>query len=141
MEIRFYKTKSPANSINKELTDETIKDCKLKADFNLMNPVIMLAENVIDFNYCYIPAFKRYYFIRNYEVIANKLAELTLLEDVLETWKADILASQCTLREQENFNHYYNSDFKNEVRKEVEKFESDTKLSYTENIIMVTLGG
>lgn len=43
--------------------------------------------NLYDFNYCYIPVLKRYYFITNPILITSELVRLELAEDVLMTFK------------------------------------------------------
>ena len=46
------------------------------------------------FNYCHIPEFSRYYFITDKKVITTSVVEISLHEDVLQTWSQYILQQE-----------------------------------------------
>lgn len=142
MEIRLYNTKSPNNFINKVLTDENILTAKLKGNVNIQNPVLMLkSEKPLLNNYCYIPDFQRYYFINNIETFPNGIYYINCTVDVLESFKNDILNSKGNIRKQTKYNKYYNTEYENEERKEVDIYKSDVTLPDSKNNILVTIGG
>ena len=71
----------------------------LKDNTNLLSPVITLADaifsdqtfsNPVDFNYAYIPSFKRYYFIQDGWTWESGVWSCRLTVDVLASFKADI---------------------------------------------------
>ena len=75
---------------------------ELKDNTNLLSPVITLAEATfsdllpsipIDFNYAYIPEFKRYYYIPDGWTWENGVWSCRLSVDVLASFKADIGAA------------------------------------------------
>lgn len=81
---------------------------------SIMNPVIVIEkpDDVSDFdmmryNYAYIPALKRNYFISNTVVIDSKRYAYYLQEDVLATYRTTILEStQYVLRATDQYNDY-----------------------------------
>ena len=99
MELNLYKCSDGDNVINKTLTDKFTVNITLKRDVNISAPQIILMNdngaffNV--FNYAEIPDLGRYYFVESITNLNNKLWQLNLSCDVLETYKADILASNC----------------------------------------------
>lgn len=143
MDIKLYTTKSPNNAINKVLENETVKSIKWKGDFNRVNPVITLngTISIYNFNYCYLPFVNRYYFINNIIQFPNKIYELYLECDVLESFKDDILRSQCFINQQSEINPFYDDGYKNEIRKEINKYYSDTEITLENTQLLVTLGG
>ena len=42
------------------------------------------------FNYCYIPSFRRYYFIQSIEAVSNQIFDVTFNVDVLMSFRGDI---------------------------------------------------
>src|SRR5699024_8337740 len=108
MDIYLYNTADDDNVLNKTLKDELlIPDVKLKNPVNINNPILSLSSKIVyddgygggwtyetkDYNYAYIPAFERYYFIENITLQSNNINVLTLKVDVLKTYENEILNS------------------------------------------------
>ena len=139
MDIYLYNTADDDNVLNKTLTDELIiSDVKLKNPVNINNPILSLSSKIVyddgygggwtyetkDYNYAYIPAFERYYFIENITLQSNAINVLTLKVDVLKTYEDEIL----------------NSDLY--VEKEMDHIiESDKTLEQESNKILIVRGG
>lgn len=100
--LRLNKTQDPDNVINKALTDPLPINILLRADTDVINPMIMLARmpgiDYTDYNYAYIAELKHFYFIREYRVVNATLVQLGLELDYLETYKDKILASTASYR-------------------------------------------
>ena len=100
MNIKLMKTVSSFNSIDKKIESESLfEGCKLLESTNIINPTVILGgfsdiENVSQFNYCYIPKFKRYYFISDIKNMTGGRISIEMHVDVLKTYKASILDSQ-----------------------------------------------
>lgn len=142
MLMKLYTTKTPNNSIGKVLENETEYNIKFKSKADRTNPVVVLmSETMIDFNYAYIPDFNRYYFIESIEVTPNKIYNISLRCDVLESFKNDILKSSGFVNQQTTPNKYYNSDYQTEIKKEVDVIKSNVTLDTTKSTILVTIGG
>lgn len=142
MLMKLYTTKTPNNTIGKVLENETEYNIKFKSQADRTKPVVILmSETMIDFNYAYIPDFNRYYFVESIEVTPNKIYNISLRCDVLESFKNDILASSGFVNQQTTPNKYYNSDYQTEIKKEVDVIKSNVILDTTKSTILVTIGG
>ena len=87
MELKLYNTKSSNNTIGKILEDETTLSISFKDIANIQNPVVKIrSKDLLDFNYAYIPHFKRYYFIEQITV-SGSLFTLYLKCDLLKLIK------------------------------------------------------
>lgn len=68
IEVTFYKFQKKSNST--KIPSGTFKkySCVLKDDTSIINPVLEIHENdkPFEYNYCYIPEFKRYYKINDW---------------------------------------------------------------------------
>lgn len=116
MDIRFYNNQSPNNKVGKVLLNETIINGTLKDEINILAPSITMS-NKVDFNYCYIPALSRYYFITSQEILAHGLFKINLKVDVLETYKDCIRQSMGEVTVSENRNNgYMDREIKHDVR-------------------------
>lgn len=142
MLMKLYTTKTPNNTIGKVLENETEYNIKFKSQADRTKPVVVLmSETMIDFNYAYIPDFNRYYFVESIEVTPNKIYNISLRCDVLESFKNDILESSGFVNQQTTPNKYYNSDYQTEIKKEVDVIKSNVALDTTKSTILVTIGG
>lgn len=98
MLINFYKMNLDARVVDKTagLTAVTSFDVKLKKKPNNIksfNLELAMDPEDITFNYCYIPKFKRYYFIGEPVSVYNGITEIPLNCDVLFTYKKGIYES------------------------------------------------
>ena len=75
----------------------------LREECNLIAPSISIyMENVINFNYVYIPSFNRYYFVKDITSLVNNLWRVDLEVDVLMSYKTQILNLNAFVSRQEN---------------------------------------
>lgn len=107
MDIFFYTSTAEPNSFPKVLGSAIRYQGDLRDECDILNPVITIAglnpNNT--FNYCYIPDFKRYYFITESSVVRTGLIEFNLHVDVLQSWSSQILELDCyILRNEYNYN-------------------------------------
>lgn len=97
MTIIFYKTLSKSNEINKVLQNGFTITGNFKTDTDIIKPIIKVLNttdfNIFEYNYCYISELKRYYFIEDITILADKLFFISLSLDVLYTYKNAILSS------------------------------------------------
>ena len=99
MQIILYKNTIPLNHASRTLSDAlTITGEPRDADtLDIYNPDITLAYNAayLQYNYCYIPDYGRYYSFSMPPTITRKTITLHLEVDVLYTYKSVLMASQC----------------------------------------------
>lgn len=145
MELILYTVIDSDNTIGKTKTNDYSLEINLKADTDIIRPSILLMEiagvDFKDFNYAYIPMLERYYLITDIENINNKMWRLNCECDVLETYKAEILASNARLKRQLKTGDYENVFIESSVAKTVSTFESDGGFKQGESsVILTTIG-
>ena len=139
MQLELYKNSSSFNTINKALTLLTTLNIHLKQGTNLLHTQIIIHNNSQLKELNYAKMLDRCYFVQVQTISNNKFLLLTLDEDVLETYKQDILASSQDVIEKSTAG---NIKQKNVSPETVSKtFNSDIKLENDDgSIIMVTSG-
>ena len=93
MNIKFYKSLSDNNVINKTITEITTKDCRLLDATSLTRPSlrVRIDNRIIGANYLYIPNFSRYYFINEITFDGADMI-ISANVDVLMSVKDELLA-------------------------------------------------
>lgn len=139
MELKLFQNKSSENTINKILTLITTKNINLKQSTNLYQTFLVFKnDNITDYSKInYAEMLNKYYFV-SYETIQNNsLIRLNLKEDVLETYKDNILNSSADITEKSTPS--YSGSIRTSKEVETFKLKSDTILPKTQSIIMVTV--
>lgn len=112
--VKFGVCTDPVNKVSKSLGEFTDFDCVVKNTdgINIMNPTILIQSDnsVVKYNYCYIPDFKRYYYVKSVNISPNNIYELTLEEDVLMSFKSGILACTAMLARSTTYRNYFLKD-------------------------------
>ena len=139
MELQLFQNKSSENTINKDLTLITTKNINLKQSTNLYQTFLVFKnDGVTDYSKInYAKMLNKYYFVSHETIQNNSLIRLNLKEDVLETYKDNILNSSADIIEKSTPNNVRNIETSKEV--ETFKLKSDTILPKTQSIIMVTV--
>lgn len=138
MELILYNTNDTANTLNKDLTELVTLDINFKQGQNMFNPTLVLTKkNVpIKANYCKLGT--KYYFVNStYEYHTDYLI-LNLYEDVLQTYKDDILNSETDVISKSKIDYNTTVSTTNRVVDEIIK--SDVTLDENESIIVQTNG-
>lgn len=92
MEVQFFYNVSDPRCINKQLIDGDTFEGQARDQISIMNPIVLFdTEDIIKYNYAYIPEFERYYSIDNIVAYRNNLYEVTMTVDVLMSFRRDIL--------------------------------------------------
>ncbi len=94
MVLTLYNCRDADNVLHKTLTNALEKPIQLKdmADIDHFS-VLLHNDDTIDFllyNYAYVPAFQRYYFIERMTVVKGSLINVELKIDVLQSFQSDI---------------------------------------------------
>ena len=92
MDVELYKCKSPKNRLNKVLEKTLTVSATLYEYTQNRNRLSFqfTVSDVGDFNYIYIPDFRRYYFVESVSLAAHGLDVYECECDYLSTYKADI---------------------------------------------------
>lgn len=101
MQIQLYRYRGERNRINKNnyMTNQWVCNGSLKENTSLLKPIIEIDKVTPpqdnEYNYMYIPAFNRYYFITDIVNSANSFWQIHAKVDVLNTWRVDIMNAKC----------------------------------------------
>ena len=108
MQIILYSNVSEPYRVNKKLTQVRELAGILREGSNLIAPEIKVQlDDPTNFNYAYIPEFKRYYYVNDVIIDYNNIYTLTLQVDVLMSFKNQFLPlSGVILRQENNYNDY-----------------------------------
>lgn len=94
MLIYLYRNNSEPNRLDKDLTEVRVVSGSVRDTVSILNPAIRIerkADEVMDdFNYFYIPAWNRYYFLQDVVTVRREITEITGRVDVLQSFKNDI---------------------------------------------------
>lgn len=114
MTVTLYTTSADSRTIDKNLENETNKNCQLYDAESVLTPTIILDYSdsffTVGYNYVFIPKFNRYYFVKNSTVDTGDRIILELSCDVLMSYSEDIKQITCTVARQENEKTPYLTD-------------------------------
>ena len=144
MELKLYAVNDGKNVINKTMTLKTTMEINLKRDVDIINPRLILIPNLptgfSGINYAEIPELNRFYFVDSITNISSTLWQLDLSCDVLETYKADILASKARFYRNLKAGDYFDTALESSHITTVAKYTSNKGISDSETLIMTTVG-
>ncbi len=132
------------NVINKTLIDGYDLNINLKAETDVINPSFVLRSiediDFNNFNYCFIPFLKRYYFIDTVSSVNAQLWRFNLSCDVLQSYKNDILLSQARLRRNIRNGDYIDVNIDKSIIKTASLHNSDVTIGDEKSVILTTVG-
>ncbi len=144
MQFILYKLKSADNVINKTIVEPLTMEINLRRGVDIVSPVLRIEYATGDspnkYNYCHIPDLGRFYFIRDIQSITLNVWELHLECDVLESYKAEILASNARYNRNLRTGDYQTANLDVGVRSETTIIESDKGLDVGKTLVMTTIG-
>ena len=101
MEIQFLYNRSDERQISKELVSGITLEGTLRDDSSIISPSILFqSDEVMRYNFCYIPQWQRYYFVRDVVSYRNNMYIVTMECDVLMSFKNDIFSFQVVVDKQ-----------------------------------------
>lgn len=111
MKIIFYKNNSPKKKVVKSLTNSKEFEGELLDDCDLVNPSFRISiKNPSEYNYFYIPAFHRYYYITEATVLQTGIWKISGHTDVLMSSKTNLLNNKAVIEKTEKGGSSYIDD-------------------------------
>lgn len=108
MNITLYNTKDPKEKVVKTLYSAYNVTVQLKNPTDVLKPVIILGGvDISNYNYCYIPDFKRYYYISDMTTDYGNLSGRECVIDPLMTYSSQIKSLNAIVERQQNFYNLY----------------------------------
>lgn len=145
MKLFLYNVADGDNVINKTLSNKVEIEIRLSNDVDVINPEIRLRTiagvDFSDFNYAFIDVLGRYYFINKLGRVSANDTFLYLSCDVLETYKAEILASKARLRRSIRNGDFYEGNMDFTIDTNVMIYNSNAGLPDGENTTILTTIG
>lgn len=145
MNLSLYISTDDENVINKEMVLQKTIPIKLKDNVDLISPIIILKDdgtlNISNCNYCHLDDLKRFYFIRDIELMNGNMYKLILECDVIESFKDDILNSQCKYSRTVQDGDFVDFSHELDLRKTIDIYEGSNELVGVKNIVISTIGG
>lgn len=145
MNLNLFKTNDSDNVINKTLTNKLNITINIKRDVDIISPRLIIRDtqaiNINAFNYCQIEELNRFYFIRSINNMGGNLWEVICECDVLETYKADIMASNARYYRNLKTGDYVQGNIDFSTLKTITKHVSSKGFEDGTAIIMTTIGG
>lgn len=140
MELNLYHTDDSQNTINKEKTLITTKNINLKQSTNLYQTFLILKnDKTTDYSSVnYAKMLNKFYFVSHETIANNNFIKLNLKEDVLETYKDDILNTDFDIIAKSEIDYTSNVPTSKKVQTKIIK--SNVTLPDDENIIVQTSG-
>lgn len=105
MNVTLYKTSDDMRKVNKKLTTiGTQKTLTIYDSIDIISPVFVLDYNadLLTANYLYCGNLARYYFINNITLDCGKRMYISCSEDVLMTFRTQLLKCECCVMRNEN---------------------------------------
>ena len=94
MNMTLYNYSGDVRKLNKYLTTiTTVNIITITDETNILAPTVIIEARAFNFNYAYIPAFNRYYFVENVDIMRGERIAVRLRVDVLMSHKTAILQS------------------------------------------------
>lgn len=116
MTIKLYHNDSDKRTVSKTLSNEgSLAGATIIDDTSILAPRLKVRDNgiiMVQYNYCYIADFKRYYYITDITV-SNGYIYIDCKVDVLMSYAAEIRACKGVIARQENVWSGYLDDSEN----------------------------
>lgn len=98
MTIKLLNTSNDENVINKsysQIADLNASQANEEISIDAPEIIINYSQSYLSCNYCYIPEFSRFYYVRNKAVINGNQLRFSLESDPLMSFKDSIFNSSC----------------------------------------------
>lgn len=145
MDLILYSINDSDNTINKTLVNGLTVNINLKRGVNVITPSIPLADipgiDLSAFNYAVIPGLGRHYFVNQVSNTNGRVWVLELECDVIETYKADILAANSRFTRNIKTGDYFDTTIDMSTLKTVQQYDSDTTAFVGDSTIILTTIG
>lgn len=141
MELILYHTDDQPNVINKNISQVRTGTIVLRSMVDEKSPALLLHDDTIaGANYCYLPSFKRYYFIDQVVRFNAHLVKVILNTDLLMTYKEELLSKEVLITATSKPS-YLSSGLPTTEQIETDRYTSDFTLPDGKTMVLTTIGG
>jgi len=144
MNVKFGSVLDGDNVINKTFTQVVLLDIKLRHDFDVVTPTLIVSEpdgiSLFSCNYIIFDSLARNYFITDIVNLGGRRYRIDARCDVLETYKSEVLNSNARFKRNIRTGDYNNVTVDLNYNKIITKHESNVDITGQESLIMTTIG-
>lgn len=142
MIINLYNNESPANKISKNITLLTALSGELRGETNIVNPIVRVYATAFPaFNYARIPAFNRYYYLRDVRQVRADIWELSLESDPLMSFDLSDVAGVLVEGQSGGNDYLEHRHFVRNVKTKTNILNFSNGLLENGEYILITAGG
>ena len=150
MNVILYNNKSDKRQLVKNITEIKTLSAFAKGDINIISPTLIIQNFSIDFTYCYISDFDRYYFVKSITLLTGQRIQIDLSVDVLMTYKEEIKNLTVNVLRYENIEPTFLTDnriplFSDTLQKVIEFpkniFNLENPSENSKNFLLTVAGG
>ena len=140
MLVKFCVNSDDVKKVNKTFTDVLEVDLKLRSDFDIINPTLILLGDFSNYNYVLIDDLNRGYFINSFEKVENNLYKLHCSCDYLYSFKDVILNGNARFKRNIKTGDFIGDALDKGVKTTITKFSGDVELTNGSSLILSSLG-
>ena len=142
MIVNLYNNESPANKISKSVTLLGALEGQLKSETNIVSPVLRVYHNDFPaFNYAQIPAFNRYYFLKDVRNVRNDIWDILLQSDPLMSFNIGSVSGILVEGENGGSEYLEHRHFVRSVKSKTDSLPFSSGLLDSGEYILITAGG
>lgn len=142
MIINLYNNESPANKISKNITLITALSGELRGETSVVNPIVRVYATAFPaFNYAAIPAFDRYYYLRDVRQVRTDIWELSLESDPLMSFDLSDVAGVLVEGQSSGSDYLEHRHFVRNVKTKTNILNFSSGLLENGEYILITAGG
>lgn len=142
MIINLYNNESPANKISKNITLITALSGELRGETNVVSPIVRVYATAFpSFNYARIPAFNRYYYLRDVRQVRNDVWEMSLESDPLMSFNLSDVTGVLVEGSADGSDYLEHRHFVRNVKTKTNILNFSNGLLENGEYILITAGG
>lgn len=144
MTITLYHNDSDKRTVSKTLTNAgALQGAVIIDDTSILSPRLKVRDNgiiMVQYNYCYIADFKRYYYITDI-TISNGYILIDCKVDVLMSYSNEIRACYAVIKRQQSLCNYYLDDDKYKAYQYSRIQTKEFPNGFTTNSLLLAIAG
>lgn len=143
MKVRLYTISNDPREVDKDATPLTGTEAEgtIRDIADVLHPSITFKDNILGYNYMYVPDFGRYYFLSPPVILRTGLTMYTGSVDVLHSFSSDIKDLPGIPARSASARDWYIHDSKQPLRAYRTIYtEQGTAMEYDSNYVLITAG-
>lgn len=142
MIINLYNNESAPNVINKSITLLATLEGAMRGETNLVAPIVrIVSDGFPAFNYAHIPAFGRFYYLRDIQTVRTGVYDISLKSDPLKSFNLGSVTGVVIEAQNIGNNYLEHRHFVRNVKSKTDILPFSSGLLDSGEYILITAGG